>query len=489
MEQNSKQYTPLDHFLVNDLTTLIPKTQNKFNRAIFRCNIDKVNKCDFLIMSQGTTEYQRLFKHFQKTHCLLLSNLLIKYLIDHPSTNETLSSILFINDYIKIHIFPMYEAEKQKTKSITINFSNKSGAEHLLDVSNIDITKLNQSILEQGIFEHLPIKVICSKAHSTFLSGLMMYGYEIGRYTDLTPSQFSKICSGTAVPRKLLQKVGNDYFVAGISPFKGGYSSFQIDASKVNNNEILVFVLSKNNFQKTFLFDIQQNFQGDLISYRDIVREKILKASELGINIVGLTTDCLPVQIQALSHDSNDSIQKKYPDMTKIIHFRCIAHLLNSAYREWIKSKNILSEYENKIKSIVKVLNLKPFTKKLSKKIPTMCVTRWTSAFKVLETIFYLRKEIISLFQKANKKEIKLLLKIKNDIKFIFSIGFLQVYPLLFYFSSLMEYVQEEHLSCVDAIIVVEHFLSKIKKNIEMYQIHESGKDLYKLIKKKIDIK
>ena len=115
-----------------------------------------------------------------------------------------------------------------------------------------------------------------------------------------------------------------------------------------------------------------------------------------------------------------------------------------------------------------------------------MCVTRWTSAFKVLETIFYLLKEIISLFQKANKKEIKLLLKIKNDIKFIFSIGFLQVYPLLFYFSSLMEYVQEEHLSCVDAIIVVEHFLSKIKKNIEMYQIHESGKDLYKLIKKKL---
>lgn len=216
------------------------------------------------------------------------------------------------------------------------------------------------------------------------------------------------------------------------------------------------------------------------------MREKILKAKSLEINIVGLTTDNYPVQIQSLSQDSDDSIQNIYPDMKSIIHFRCTLHLLNLAYNDWLKIKSSLSKYENKVKNIMKVLNKKKFAKKLNRKIPTICITRWNSAFKALESIFYLRKEILKLIQNADSDEIKILLKIKNDIKYIFSIGFLKVYPLLFHFASLMDYLQTYNISCVESIIIVEYFLRKMKNNIIKYKIPDEGKNLYKLIKKRL---
>ena len=96
---------------------------------------------------------------------------------------------------------------------------------------------------------------------------------------------------------------------------------------------------AKNRFSKSILFDLEQNFGGDLKSYQQIVKEKILKAKEYDITIVGLTTDNLPVQIQAVSHESKDSIQNIFPNMNSIIHFRCSSHLLDLSYKYWLASK------------------------------------------------------------------------------------------------------------------------------------------------------
>lgn len=150
--------------------------------------------------------------------------------------------------------------------------------------------------------------------------------------------------------------------------------------------------------------------------------------------------------------------------MSNIIHFRCCLYLLNLAYKDWIKAKGKFSKYEISIRNILKVLNKNIFSQKISRKIPKLCITRWNSAFRALECVFYLRKDILNLIKNANKKEIKLLFEIRNDIKYIFSIGFLKVYPLLFHFASLVDYMQNENISCVESIIVIEYFLNKIKK-------------------------
>lgn len=154
MEQNLRKYTKMDYFIVNDLTKVVPKTENKYNRNIYQCNIDKTNKCDFIITSQGISEFQRLFKHLLKNHSQLLSNTLLKYLFDFPTTQNQLSSFSIVNDYIKENIFPIYMVEKQKSESINININNNDNSKHLLDITKIDVTKLNQTVLEIGIYEH-----------------------------------------------------------------------------------------------------------------------------------------------------------------------------------------------------------------------------------------------------------------------------------------------------------------------------------------------
>lgn len=310
------------------------------------------------------------------------------------------------------------------------------------------------------VYEHLPMNTISSKSHLNFCAGFMKLGFELGRNTNISMNDFLEICNGLVIPRSLLQKVGHDYFEASISYFKGAMAAFEIDAGTINDKQILAFVLSaKNRYQYSMLFDFEFNFEGDFESYQKVVMEKIRKAKENEITIVGLTTDNYPVQIMALSHESKQSILNKYKDMENIIHIRCANHLLNLAYQDWVQLNNELSVYEIKIKNIMNVLSKKEFAKKISKKIPKIGITRWNSAFRALEMIFRLRKEIVDLYKNPRKSMNKDLFHIKEDVLFIFSRGFLEIYPLLFYVASLMDFLQTENLSCVDAIVIIEYFL------------------------------
>lgn len=107
----------------------------------------------------------------------------------------------------------------------------------------------------------------------------MKYSFAIGCNANMTPSQFEKICDGVDVSINLFSEVGNGYFEDIILPYKGSLASFQIDASKINDREILVFVLSvKSRDLEPDLFDIKQDFEGDLNAYREVVKEKVLKA-------------------------------------------------------------------------------------------------------------------------------------------------------------------------------------------------------------------
>ena len=103
----------------------------------------------------------------------------------------------------------------------------------------------------------------------------MKYSFSLARDTDITPGQFKRICDNGNISRNLLSRVGDDYFKARISLFKDSSAYFQIDAAKVNNKKILVFVISaKNRSSEPYLFIIKQDFEGDLNAYRTTVIEK-----------------------------------------------------------------------------------------------------------------------------------------------------------------------------------------------------------------------
>lgn len=95
------------------------------------------------------------------------------------------------------------------------------------------------------------------------------------------------------------------------------------------------------------IFHLVQNFAGTLSDYRECVKSAIEKAMLYDIEIMGLVTDNLPIQIQAFSQDSDDCFQKAFKDdyLHKIIHFRCCSYLLSLAFRDWMKYECALTEY------------------------------------------------------------------------------------------------------------------------------------------------
>ena len=77
-ESLPKMYTPLDLFLINNLTKVKPKSITN-NRKSFQCNIDTSLNCPFTMQSKGAIEFQRLFKHLYKEHSTLLVKSIIKF--------------------------------------------------------------------------------------------------------------------------------------------------------------------------------------------------------------------------------------------------------------------------------------------------------------------------------------------------------------------------------------------------------------------------
>ena len=314
----------------------------------------------------------------------------------------------------------------------------------------------------------------------------MKLGYEIKQSTNIDKNEFLKICNNLKISRTLLDEVGNDYFEASLSYFIGSDAAFQIDAGTVNKKKFLVFIISaKQRCPFSFLFDIDMNFDPTLNGYRKSVYDRIKKAKEKGINIIGIVSDNLPVQIKAISHESKCSIQKKYTDVSCIIHLRCCNHLLNLAYRDWIKFDNELTDYETNVKKISIILNNQKFYRYIKKKIPVPNITRWNSTYKSLEKIISIMDSIISLYKNPPKKIICDLIKMKDSILYILNVGLPKVYPFLFYFEKLTNQIQKENVSCVEAILIIEHYLHKMKDNIIKYEI-ESGFELINSIKKRL---
>lgn len=350
--ERSRNLKQLDNYFFDDLTQKI-----KFpKRTIYLCFIDTslTDSCNFKIYSRIPSELSRLFTHFRTKHSGKLLSLMLLWLEKNYVQNlDSISCVSEIIDYIKKQVLPLYLQNKPNLVFQTFESGNR---DQLIDLNCIDISKINQIILEKGVYENQPLAVITSPNHTQLYNECLKIGFQFGRNTSISKQDFLKLINNTYVPRSLLKSVGNDYFLASISPFKGAYCSFEIDAGKINQRSLLVFVLHSNqNGSLPILFDFIDNFDSSFFNYRYYVREMILKAFQNDIIICGIVTDNLPVQILAVSHESDKSFQNVFSDVKKIIHLRCCNHLLNLAFRDWTKLKNDLTIYEEKIHNIISV--------------------------------------------------------------------------------------------------------------------------------------
>ena len=369
MNKAKNIFTGIDNFIFNNFTKKKLNDSSKSKRNIYICNVDC--HCNISIHYRSKTELNRLFNHLKKYHQAKLNESLINYLAVNSNFIELSSNCKDISEYLEIEIFP-HVISSQKP---FINFSNQQSAistetpNFLIDLKKVDLSRLDQIILEKSVYDHVPLSKICNPNFSKFIGEFMKLGYEIKQSTNIDKNEFLKICNNLKISRTLLDEVGNDYFEASLSYFIGSDAAFQIDAGTVNKKKFLVFIISaKQRCPFSFLFDIDMNFDPTLNGYRKSVYDRIKKAKEKGINIIGIVSDNLPVQIKAISHESKCSIQKKYTDVSCIIHLRCCNHLLNLAYRDWIKFDNELTDYETNVKKISIILNNQKFYRYIKKK-------------------------------------------------------------------------------------------------------------------------
>lgn len=482
-------FTPIDNFIFCNFTKKMPNVTSKTKRNIYIC-IANPKLCDKIFHYRTERELYRLFNHLCQEHSTILFDTLLNHLMKNPNLIETSSNCKEISDYIQTNIFPKILTNEKKIEiSNEQSFTTPKESNNLIDLKQVDLTNLKQIILEKGIYDRVPFCKICSKKYSSIFGEFVKLGYEIATNTNINKNELLKIINNMKISRSLLDKVGHDYFNASISYFIGSNAAFQIDAGRVNKKKMLVFMLSaKQRTSSQYLFDIDMDFEPTLKGYKKSVMERINKAKSNNINIVGIVSDNLPVQIKAVSHESFLSIQHDNLEAQGIVHFRCCNHLLNLAYKDWLKNNNELTEYETRIHKISLILNNEKFYKYLKKKIPIPNVTRWNSTFKSFEKIIQIFNSILSLYKNNPKEITKELTEIRDDVKYLITIGIPKVYPLLFYFEKLTDQIQQEDVSCVEAVLIIEHYLKKIKQMIFKYKI-DSGKELIHSIKRRLLLK
>ena len=479
--QKAKDLTPLDKHLLFDLT--FRTTIN--TRTAFQCNINQKLDCKFCIYSHIPYELNRLYNHLILAHPNLFQSILKSWIEQNPQTSIYQISC---NDHICKYILSKVLQPHQRPQTYTVVAQQTPVNSDLFpELGSIDPNRLNQVILEQGIAENQPLATISSENHAQFISGFFKLGFKYGRDTNISTDEFMKLANGLKVSRNLLNRVGGDYFLASILPFKNGSACFQIDAGKICKKSILTFVLSAiNRYPYPMVFDVIHDFDCTVKGYRNATRDMINKAKQNDINIVGLVTDNLPTQVSALSHMSDASIQKVFPDMESIIHLRCCNHLLALAFKDWKKIKDQMTEYEDKLYHIAHVFKRKPFIRFLRHKIPSIGLTRWYSPFNVLEMMFKNRNEFIQLFDKPNRIFWKGLNEIKEDFMYIITIGFTQIYPLLLPFLKLTFHLQSDQISCVHAVYIIQFYIDQMNENIIRYNIPDIGKKLIKKIENRL---
>ena len=473
----------LDAYIFQKMTFI----RDNDSRRTFQCNIDTEKNCDFKVYSNSKLEIGRMIKHLMTKHTEQFNNKITEFFESKQIHNFTdISVYVDLIDYIKRVILPKLQAMNRYT-----SFNRKTTADpntnqnHLLNLNEIDLARINQIILEHGVYENQPQSVITSKEHAKLFIEFLKLGFEMGRSGRYSSDQFITFTKTIHVPRNLLKNVGGDYFSAFIQQFQGKFASFLIDAGKINQHSMLVFVLYRQHITP-IIYDFIYDFDSSYENYREAAHDIILKAKKDNITITGIVTDNLPVQLMALSQENEASFQNIYEDAEATIHLRCCNHLLNLSFKDWMKQDNSLTIFEEKSRLITNLFRKKEYAKFLVHKIPTTCPTRWSSHFQILEYLIKNFRELLKIFLHPHSNQISQLKKIMPEFLYFIDIGFPKVYPLLVPFYGLTSHLQNSAYTSVHTVLIIEFYLNQMKANIEKYEIPNDGYQLIECIEKRL---
>jgi len=165
-----------------------------------------------------------------------------------------------------------------------------------------------------------------------------------------------------------------------------GYACLAVDGGKVGPNSILNCILI-NPFKNLtpLLYEGIRNFGGNYDSYvKELTR--IIKELEIQrIIVTGVVTDNLKVQVMALDHRCERSVQQLSNNsiVKSIIRIPCQCHVISLALKD-LKDTVFLENVEDNLKTVIKSFRSKKFKKWIKCICPKLCPTRWTNMYDVL---------------------------------------------------------------------------------------------------------
>ena len=96
------------------------------------------------------------------------------------------------------------------------------------------------------------------------------------------------------------------------------------------------------------------------------------------------------------------------------------------------------------------------------------------------------RTNFLELFINPPNQLINDLKSILDDFRYLVTTGFTEVYPLLFPYLKLTYHLQNDDISCVHAVLIVERYLNEMNENIIKYKISKGAYELINLIEKRL---
>lgn len=159
------------------------------------------------------------FYHLKCKHPLeLINSTIIFWKSNIQNDHSNVSCTCDITNYIVNEVLPVFLSNEnyifQKIQNqVQISDNNNHNT---LYTTKVDFKRISQIILENGILEKFPIKIITSKKHIQFITSFAKLGYSL-KSASISKKEFNKYINNIHITRNAVNQVRNDYFKTSIS--------------------------------------------------------------------------------------------------------------------------------------------------------------------------------------------------------------------------------------------------------------------------------
>lgn len=237
-----------------------------------------------------------------------------------------------------------------------------------------------------------------------------------------------------------------------------------IDAGIINGIPILdVTLVHPFSRVKPLLYRAFRNFSGTTEDYIDKMKEVISDLEAKNINVTSIVGDNLISQKVAFDGGIKSmQYNNKLTNHANPIFFSCICHTLSLVLDDVIKEIPFLSELNDSLSLLTKILRSKPVSSSLQIVCPKFCETRWANEYNILIWILIHFKIIEDVFTNPPPNIHKYLAKIPNFPK-LFYVNIPDYLTFLTPVRDVISILEGDKTPACYVYPIIEEYISRLK--------------------------